>query len=665
MKKYNKIIISIMMLVTIVIYISGCTSTSAEDEFFIKYKEKWEQKDFGSLYDMIDKESKSKIEKEEFVDKYEKIYNNIKVENIKISTKEENIKLDKAFNLNVSMDTIGGTIDSSDAIIKLTKEDEYKVVWNESLILPQLEAGDTIKVETSGYKGKRGSIYDRNNILIAGDGVLRPVQLNLNKFNDGNEDDKINQIANILDISKEVIERKLESHTNTEHALNIVDLLDTDKDKMNDLIKIDGVQIPKVSEMSRVYYGGESIGSLIGYVGNITAEQLEKLSNKGYSYSSKIGIGGIEEVYESKLRAIDGGKISIQKPDGSETIVTEKKGKDGQDIKLSIDINLQQKVYDEMQREKGASVSIDPKSGEVLAMVSSPSFDPNTYVTYLTKTEKQLWEESGNAQKERRFKNSYSPGSTMKLVTAAIGLDNNIINPEKYIDIDGKIWDEYKVTRVNDKVDKVNLKDAVKYSDNIYFAKIGLEIGDKLYTEGAKRFGIGEELKFGYPLNKSKISNSGNLSDKALLADTAYGQGEVLTTPLDIAMIYSALANEGKIMQPVIDISEDSTSRVYKEAIKSENLPILIDCFKSVVNDSDGTGNKAKIDGLNIAGKTGTAEIKLSKDDESGTENGWFVAVDLDNSKLAVSMIIEDVKGRGGSDLVTPKVKNIMEYYLN
>lgn len=666
MKKYTKSLIISIFLFGIIIFMVGCTSTSEVNDFFKDYKSAWEQKNFDKMYEMVSSESKSKLNKDEFVDKYNKIYTDIRVGDLKVSTTDKAVKLDEEFNINVTMDTVGGKINSSEAKLKLIEEDDgYKVVWNESLILPQLKAGDKVGCETDSYKGKRGSIYDRNDKLIAGDGILRSVQINLKNFHDGNENEKIDQISQILDISKEFIEKKIKSNTNPDHAIHLVELLESETEKMNKLIEIDGVQIPKATQNSRVYYGGEAIGSLIGYTGNITAEQLEKMEKKGYTSISKIGIGGIEEVYENKLRGIDGGKVYIKRADGTEEVIAEKPNKDGQDVKLSIDIELQQKIYDEMQREKGASVAVDPKTGEVLAMVSSPSFDPNTYVTYLTKAEKQRWEACENAQKERRFKNAYSPGSTMKLVTAAIGLDNQKINPDKEMIIEGKVWEEYKVTRVNDKIENVNLKNAVKYSDNIYFAKVGLDLGNELYVEGAKNFGIGEDLSFEYPLSKSKISNSKSLSNKALLADTAYGQGEVLTTPLDIAMIYSSLGNKGKIMQPTLDITKKVTPKVYKEAIKEDSLPILVDCFKSVVNDPDGTGSKAKVEGFSIAGKTGTAEIKSSKNDNNGTENGWFAAVDVDNSKISISMIIEDVKGRGGSNLVAPKVKNIMEYYLN
>ena len=132
-----------------------------------------------------------------------------------------------------------------------------------------------------------------------------------------------------------------------------------------------------------------------------------------------------------------------------------------------------------------------------------------------------------------------------------------------------------------------------------------------------------------------------------------------------MTMIYSTLGNNGNIMMPKLDITKPSEPKIYQEAIKKENLPTLIDCFSAVINDEEGTGHSAKINGVNIAGKTGTAEIKKSKDDQNGTENGWFAAVDTDQGKLAISMIIENVKDRGGSHIPTEMVKNVMEYYFN
>jgi len=259
----------------------------------------------------------------------------------------------------------------------------------------------------------------------------------------------------------------------------------------------------------------------------------------------------------------------------------------------------------------------------------------------------------------------------MKLITASIGLDENVLNSNDTFDIKGlnwqksSDWGEYYVTRVKDPKKPVNLYDATKYSDNIYFADLAIKIGKDKLIEGAKKFGIGETLDFEYPMDKSQISNKGKLDNEMLLADSGYGQGEVLMTPLDVSMSYSALSNNGNIMKPRLVISENKEQKVYSEAINKENLENLISCFGAVINDEDGTGNLGKINGVNLVGKTGTAEIKKSKDDTEGSENGWFVAVNMDEPKIAISMIIEDLNGKSTGSHVVPKVKNIIESYIN
>ncbi|MDZ7542920.1 penicillin-binding transpeptidase domain-containing protein, partial [Clostridium perfringens] len=180
----------------------------------------------------------------------------------------------------------------------------------------------------------------------------------------------------------------------------------------------EGILIKQKS--GRVYTGGEAFGRLIGYIGSITAEELESNKGKGYSDTSLIGKAGLEQVYEETLRGKDSAEIYIER--GKEKItIANKEGEDGKDIKTSIDSALQSKIYSEMTGEKGAATAVNPKSGEVLAMVSAPSFDSNVFTTYVTKTQKSKWEKTNNADEINRFNKIYSPGSTMKLITSAIG----------------------------------------------------------------------------------------------------------------------------------------------------------------------------------------------------------------------------------------------------
>ena len=152
---------------------------------------------------------------------------------------------------------------------------------------------------------------------------------------------------------------------------------------------------------------------------------------------------------------------------------------------------------------------------------------------------------------------------------------------------------------------------------------------------------MGEKLTVGYPINQSQISNSGTINSDILLADTGYGQGEIMVTTLNMALAYSALSNNGNIMNPTLILSDNDSASILKESvISSENLPILQDAFSAVIEESDGTGRLAKIDGVKLAGKTGTAEIKSSQG-ETGHENGWFVATDLDSSKVSIAVVVE------------------------
>ena len=189
-------------------------------------------------------------------------------------------------------------------------------------------------------------------------------------------------------------------------------------------------------------------------------------------------------------------------------------------------------------------------------------------------------------------------------------------------------------------------------------------MGSDALIQGAKNFTIGEDLTIGYPFNQSQVSNSGTINSDISLADTGYGQGEIMVTTLNMALAYSALSNNGNIMNPTLVLDDNYSASVLKESvISAENLAILQDAFSAVVEESDGTGHLAKMDGVKLAGKTGTAEIKSSQG-ETGSENGWFVATDLDSSKVSIAVVVEDVQEGLGTLGVVSIVHDILADYL-
>lgn len=669
MKKFRNILLFSLLLI-IVISIS-CSKINKYEETFNTFKEKWINNDFSGMYSMLSENSKKYIDEETFVNRYTNIYSAINLKDLEIEISGDIIKNEDYYTVPFSLKatTVSGELNISDYKVNIYKEDkQYLINWDESLIFPNMIEGDKVYVRTISHT--RGKILDRNDNILAEDGTISVVGIHPSKFDSENREAKITELANTLDISEETIINKLNANSNPEYFVPIVDILSNDE-KLTTLVNRSDEGIIINQKTSRVYNGGEAFGRLIGYVGSITAEELESKSDKGYTQTSLIGKAGIEQVYEDTLRGEDGAEIYLSR-NNEEISILKKEVVNGTDIKLTIDSTLQTNSYAQLTGEKGAVTAVDPKTGEVLALVSAPSYDSNMFTTYVTKTKAAEREANNYTDQINRFSKTYAPGSTMKLLTASIGLNNGILNADESVTIDSQSWQKdsswgnYFITRVNNITAPITLREAAKYSDNIYFAQLALKIGSENLINGIKGFGIGEELTFEYPMTNSSISNNGSLDSEILLADTGYGQGELMVTPLNMALAYSALANDGNIMNPRLVLTSDSSATVWKEsAIKSEYLSTLIEDFSAMVNDADGSAHSAKIDGFNIAAKTGTAEIKASQDDTTGTENGWFVAVDTTSSKLAVAMIVEDVKDRGGSSIPIPKVKAIIEEYLN
>lgn len=671
LKKFLKVTIAFSFLIVSMLISIGCSGINKAEKTFNSFTEKWVQADYSSMYQMLTNDSKEYITEEDFISRYTNIFTAINANNLSFEIDGKSIKEDDVITIpfKLNMNSITGDLSLTDYKLSLVKEDkEYKIKWDESLIFPNMIKDDKVRVSTN--QAKRGNILDRNGKILAEDGIIYSVGIYPANFNKSNIEAKVTEIANALDISEDNITTKLQANTNPEHFIPLVDILTTDP-RINTLKNRDDDGILLKEKIGRIYYGGEAFGRLIGYIGSITAEELEANSAKGYNDTSLIGKAGLEQVYEDTLRGEDAAEIYIEREMEKITIAS-KEIKNGNDIKLSVDYDLQNKVYSEMSGEKGAATAVNPKTGEVIAMVSAPSYDSNTFTTYISKTQKAKWEENNHADEINRFNKSYAPGSTMKLLTSIIGLENGVINPTEAKDIQGlkwqkdSSWGDYKVTRVIDPGKGVTLKDAANYSDNIYYAQVALDLGSEKFINGLKGFGIGEELTFEYPMEASQISNDGELNRDIIIADTGYGQGEVMVTPLHIALFYSTLSNEGNMMQPRLVISKNPEAKVWKEGLISQNnLPILIDAFTASVNDAGATLPDGAVSGHRVAGKSGTAEIKASQDDSNGTENGWFVSTDPDSSKISISMIIENVKNRGGSHVTIPKVRNVMEYYLN
>ncbi|MCP8617639.1 penicillin-binding transpeptidase domain-containing protein [Salirhabdus salicampi] len=634
---------------------------------FEEYVELWNEHQFSQMYESyLAEEAKQQYTEEDMVQRYEKIYGDL-VEEVHVtfeSPTEEEIEKDQieiTYPFHVEMETVAGTYSfDHEAILKKEgNEDElsWYVDWNPSYIFPQLEDGDTVHLRTN--RGPRGQIFDRNGKGLAINDTLYNIGIVPKELGEQEEDIK-EQLSNLLNVDVSYIDRQLNQNWVKPNLFVPIQTVNPgDEELLSKLFALPGVL--KSDVRGRVYPEGEAATHLVGYTGDITAEELEKRNGEGYKQGDVIGKRGLELLYENELRGKNGAEIYIDKGNDKVTVVKRQPEK-GKDLHLTIDANIQQELYKELAGEKGSTVAIDPRTGEALALVSTPSFDANllTSTYYL----KLLHDEENPLL--NRFTNPYSPGSTFKPVTAAIALANDVISPEETFDIQGLTWQkngswgDYEIRRVTDPGKPVNLEDALMYSDNIYFGQTAVNIANETMVDGLQQFGFQQKIPFEYPLPQSKISNNGDLANEVLRADSGYGQGQIQVSLLHLATMYTPFVNNGDLVQPYL--MKDGERQVWHEnVLSSEHANLINDYLRTVIADPNGTGNVADLSSVPLAGKTGTAELKQTQNEEGGQENGLFVAYESDNPSILITMLIENVEDKGGSRYVAEKVKNVYE----
>ncbi|WP_080843870.1 penicillin-binding transpeptidase domain-containing protein [Cytobacillus gottheilii] len=649
------------------VVLAGCSNEPTPQEQFSQYIKHWNNQEFTDMYGYLSANAKESISEEDFVERYKKVYKDLEISDLEIVStadeeqefKEENAQLPFSASMNSAAGKIEFTHDAALIKEEREKEENWFIEWDTTYIFPELGAND--KINYTSIPAQRGDLVDRTGDMLAFNGTLYEVGIVPEQMGD-DEATTINGLAKALGVSEESIESALNADwVQPGHFVPIKRVSPDNEGLLNEVFSLPGVL--KQDVKGRVYPAGETAAHMIGYVGPITAEELEQNDGKGYSSTDLIGKRGLEQVLEERLKGTNGVKISISKEDGSEVVLAEKPVENGEKIQLTIDLTVQEDLYEEMKGSAGTASAIDPVTGATLALVSSPSFDPNAASLGLTAQEWKTLEENELQPLLNRFSHNYVPGSVMKPITGAIGLEAGITTADETKDIKGLRWQKdtswgsYHVTRVKDPDSPVNFDQAMMYSDNIYFAQEALQLGKDSFSEKLKTFGFEEEIPYVYPLQSS---HTGNMDTEIKLADSGYGQGEVEMNILHLAASYTPFINNGSLIKPVLLESEEK-NQVWKENIISEEtVSIINSALRKVIHEPGGTGRAAQMDDYPLAGKTGTAELKLNVG-MKGQENGMFVAYNPDSPKLLIAMMIESVEDAGGSGIVVEKVKNVFE----
>ena len=657
----KKYIIGISVCVLLIVSVFFIFNQGKSNEQVVtEYFELLKKKDYKQMYQMLNQKTVYTPTQKYFVEKYKEIYDDIGANNIQVKILDEKNDIVK---YQISMDTVAGTIEYKN---KIGVKNE-QIQFNNNLIMKDYKDGCKIKVTTYNPE-KRGRILDRNGKVLAEDGKGYSVGLVKGKLNGEND---YGQIAKYLETDVETIQKKMSaSWIKDDSFVPIKTVSEITKNGLvyNGILNISGVKISTVG--IRTYPYDKVASHVVGYVQNVNAEDLKKHKNEGYNSTSVIGRSGIEAVYEKQLRGSSSGKIDLVDKNDKviENLCALEIDKSPQDITLTIDIDLQQSLYNEYQNDKSASVALNPKTGEVLALVSTPSYSNNDFVLGLSTDKWNALNNDSNQPMMSRYKQTYTPGSTMKPITAAIGLETKIIDPDKDLGAKDKwqkdsSWGSYYVTTLHAPSPN-NLKNAITYSDNIYFARNALNIGKDNLFKYYKNLKIGERIPFELALNKSQYINKNQKANDQLIGDSGYGQGQILMNPLQLASIYSAFVNNGSIYRP--HLVEQGEQMWIQRVFSDKTVKTIKEDLINVIADEKGTGHAIYHDSIVLAGKTGTAEIKQSQSDATGTELGWFTVMTTDSKQpLLITTMVEDVKDRGGSGYVVEHTKTPLDLYLS
>jgi penicillin-binding protein len=581
--------------------------------------------------------------KKQLIARNQAVFDRVGASNIKISKLTTTASAHNTYQLRftATMTTKIGQLKTLHYHAKIVKvSDAWRVRWTPALLFPQMSGKDTVQLTTTA--ATRGQIYDRNGQLLAKNGTVLQAGLIPNQLGSGStRTQNLQKIATAWDVKVASLETLLKQSWVTADTFVPVKVV-------TDAPELTGANYQTVG--SRTYPLGAAAAQLIGYVGQATAADLTKTPS--LSAGSDVGKAGLEQTYDRQLRGTDGGAITLVNGKHSTTLLTAK-AKNGQDLHLTIDAAKQQKAYAQLGNKAGSVVTMEPKTGALLTLASAPSYDPNKFVTGISQSDYAAYANNADLPFVSRFSQRYAPGSTFKMLTAGIALANGTITTDTTKAISGLKWQKdsswgtYKVTRTVDDASE-NMTDALVNSDNIWFAQVALQMGQAAYLKGLQPF-FKTTADLPLTMKSAQISNSGKLATETLLADTAYGQGQLLLSPIEQAAMYSAIANGGTMQQPTL-IQNQTGKRT--SVLQANAANTVKTALTHVVSDSAGTAHGLALAGHTIAAKTGTAELKQQQDTD-GKTNGFLVAMDADNNTYLTVSLIENA----GSDAVVAAMK--------
>jgi penicillin-binding protein 2 len=409
----------------------------------------------------------------------------------------------------------------------------------------------------------------------------------------------------------------------------------------------------------RRYPYGKLACHILGYVNEIDRWRLTKLEDYGYKTKDIVGFGGIEEKYDYYLRQEEGGlSVEVDHRGRFMRVLGFKPPRNGQDMQLTLNLKIQKIVEDNLGDRKGCVILMNPYSGEIIAMASSPDFNPTVFVNKLTLSISDLFNDPAAPLINRAISATYPAGSVFKIVVATAALETGKINLNTSFLCQGSLLIGKQEFACWNKHGEQNLIAAIAHSCNVFFYKTGLVVGAQLIHDYAVKFGLSKTSSIDLPYEASGIIPS-PLWQKIYkfknwfngdTANLSIGQGEVSVTPLQIVRMIAVFANEGYLVRPyIVKAIETKDISIYQRQIekvplKGSTIDYIRQGLRRVVSDSGGTANVLQDLPVSVAGKTGTAQAP------GGQPHAWFVGFfPFKNPKFVICVFLE----RGGPGYVS------------
>lgn len=658
-------------LLLVAVLLGGCAWFRPKpDETANRFVEYWKGGQYEEMYRLLTEERQVEVSEADFVKRYRTIYDAIGRIDLRAKLAEP-AKGKYEVKENRTAIPVTGAIGTStvgdillDQLMGMVYEKkEWRIDWRPTLILPQLKEWE-YRVKVTHTAGERGHILDRNGELLAGAGDLYKIGLVPGKIQDRAK--AVAGLAALLHLSPQRIEQQLnQKWVKPESFVPLRSITRDDwQARKAQFLAVPGMLA--ASERGRSYFGPESLAATIGYLGEVSSKELETLTAKGYRSGDRVGRDGLEEKFEAQLAGKSGFTVQFLDGNGYEADRLSSNPRRGQDLTLTIDLKLQQALDRAMGDRRGAAVALNPKTGEVLALASFPGYDPNEFNLGGGSTEvSRILDDPEKPLLNRVIQGKYIPGSTFKPLTALAALEfDPQYDPARKVELPQSTWQpdaswgNYVVRRVPRPAGPVDLHAAMKWSDNIYFARLAYAMGSEPLFQMAERAGFDQTIPFTLEAAKSRLASNRPIANGILLADTGYGQGQVLMTPLHLALIYGAFGTDGRLRQPVL-LTTGEKGKIWREEPlgSEEHLALLRDVLKVTVQDPKALAHDADVAGLDLAGKTGTAQ-GVNKE-----EMGWFVSYHPAADPKMVLVIGVEEAARGSHDAIDIMKKALTEYY--